>query len=170
MMDTRSIQPKLVEEYSPTPINPATQPTPINPAIQPTTYMPQPLYYQTGAQVQYVQSPNIQPPPGAIYMVPPYQNPEIFGIRDWLPWSITNIFIGWLVAGILPLTFSLICRSYKRSNNVQRAKTMSVLALIFNILVTLGGIGGWIGLIVSLVLAARAVNVVTNCGLAGYNC
>ncbi len=153
------MQPKLAEGYSPTPINPATQPT---------TYMIPPPYYQTGGQVQYVQSPNIQPGATVVHMVQPYQNLEIVQIRDWLPWSITNMFFGWLLGGILPLIFSLICRRYKQSNNAGGAKTMSVLALIFNILVTLAGIAGWIGLIVALVLARKAENTLTNCVLSTY--
>jgi hypothetical protein len=54
-----------------------------------------------------------------------------------LPWSIVNMFIGWMLARILPLIFSLLCRNYKSSDNASRAKTMGTLALSFNIFVTL---------------------------------
>ena len=147
MVDTNPMQSKLQEGYSPMPINPATQQT---------TYVLPPSYYHAGGQTQYAPPPNIPPGPTVVHMVQPYQNAEILGIRDWLPWSITNCFFGWLLGGILPLIFSLMCRSYKRSNNAGRAKTMGILALIFNILVTLAGIGGWIGFIVSLVRLSRA--------------
>jgi hypothetical protein len=91
--------------------------------------------------------------------VPPAQQfipaPEVHKIRDWLPWSIINIFIGWGLGGIIPLIFSLICRSNKKSNDAQGARLMSTLALVFNILATLGGIVGWIGLIVWIVFITQ---------------
>lgn len=62
---------------------------------------------------------------------------EVRKIRDWLPWSIINLFLGGLLLGLLPLVFSIVCRSNKKKNNAASAKTMSTLALVFNILVTL---------------------------------
>jgi purine-cytosine permease-like protein len=105
---------------------------------------------------------NAYPP---VYLPPDYQfNPvsEVNRIRDWLPWSIISIFIGGGLGGILPLIFSLICRSNKRSNDVQGARLMSTLALVFNIIITLTGIIGWIGLIVWIVLFSQAVKVYQN--------
>ena len=113
------------------------------------------------SQVQYVQQPYIYPGGQVHPIYYSYNDPSIAQIRDWLPWSIINIFIGWIFAGILPLIFSLLCRSYKSSNNASSARTMSTLALVFNILVTLGGIAGWIALIVLLVLANRTI--FSNC-------
>jgi hypothetical protein len=108
-------------------------------------------------QVQYFQQPYTQPG-GQVHIIQQYyNNPTIAQIRDWLPWSIVNMFIGWLLGGILPLIFSIICRSHKRSNNESGARTMSTLALVFNILVTLGGLAGWITLIVVLVTINRTV-------------
>lgn len=77
-------------------------------------------------------------------------DPEIQKIRDWLAWSIFNIFFAW-GGGFLPFIFSFICRSKKRNNDVNRAQTMSKLALIFNILATLSGIFCWILVIVLLI-------------------
>ncbi|UJR18280.1 hypothetical protein I4U23_005183 [Adineta vaga] len=138
----------------------------------PETSPPQYEYVPPSGHVQYIQQP---PNNQLVYVVPmiqSYQNPEILQIRDWLPWSIVNIFIGWIFAGILPLIFSLICRSYKQSNNISGARTMSTLALVFNILVTLSSIAGYIGLIVAIVLASQATRHVTNCSYTlGYlNC
>jgi hypothetical protein len=109
-------------------------------------------------QVQYVQQPYTQPggPVHIIHQV--YRDPSIAQIRDWLPWSIVNMFIGWIIGGILPLIFSVVCRSYKSSNNASGARTMGTLALVFNILVTLAGVGGWIALIVTLAIAGSAVS------------
>ncbi|CAF2180559.1 unnamed protein product [Rotaria magnacalcarata] len=121
------------------------------------------------SQEQYVPPPANYPRwegqqqiPGQIQYVQPYNSAEINTIRDWLPWSIINIFIGFIVAGILPLIFSIICRNRKRENNVHGARTMSTLALVFNILVTLGGIAGWIGLIVGIVFLTKAVKTVAT--------
>ena len=88
--------------------------------------------------------------------------PEVHKIRDWLPWSITNIFVGWFLLGIIALVFSILCRSKKRENDVQGARSMGTLALITNIISTLLGIAAWIGLIVYLALVAKAANTVTN--------
>lgn len=148
------MEPKLQEGYLPTPINPATQSA---------NYATSPTYYYPGGQTQYAQPTGMPSGVTFVHPVQPYHNPEIFGIRDWLPWSITNVFVGWLFVGIIPLIFSLLCRSYKQSNNVSRAKTMGIVALISNILVTLAGIGGWIGLIVSVVLASRKVATIHDC-------
>ncbi|UJR34728.1 hypothetical protein I4U23_027505 [Adineta vaga] len=89
-----------------------------------------------------------------------FVDPTIAQIRDWLPWSIINMFIGGILLGLLPLSFSIICRNHKRSNNASGARTMSTLALVFNILITLIGLALWITLIVLIVQANR---VITTC-------
>jgi hypothetical protein len=103
--------------------------------------------------------------PTPVYL-PPMQQfvpaPEIHHIRDWLPWSILSLFIGWGFAGIIPLVFSIICRSNKRKNDVQGARSMSTLALVFNIIITIGGILAWIGFIIWLVFYIRALNDILN--------
>jgi hypothetical protein len=73
------------------------------------------------------------------------------------------MFIGGVIGGILPLIFSIICRSHKSSNNESGARTMSTLALVFNILVTLGGLAGWITLIVVLAIASKAAYTPISC-------
>jgi hypothetical protein len=73
--------------------------------------------------------------------------PDIHKIREWLPWSIINIFIGLGLGGIMPLIFTMLCRNNKRNNDFNGARTMSTLALVFNSIVTLSGIAGWIFLI-----------------------
>ncbi|UJR20501.1 hypothetical protein I4U23_023629 [Adineta vaga] len=80
---------------------------------------------------------------------------EIEKVRDWLPWSVVNIFVGWGIGGLLPLIFTLLCRNDKQRNDLQGARTMSTLSLVFNIIITLTGIAGWICLIVLLVNARR---------------
>jgi hypothetical protein len=120
------------------------------------------LYMQPGGPVNYVPQQGgevpsshqpYMPPRGPIYIPPNiFIDPSIAQIRDWLPWSIANIFVGWCFLGFIPLVYSLICRSRKASNNVSGARAMSKLALIFNILVTLVGVAAWIGLIVALVV------------------
>jgi hypothetical protein len=112
---------------------------------------------------------NAPPPPTytsqPMYVAPVPQfipAPEVNHIRDWLPWSIINVFIGFGLAGFIPLIFSIICRSNKRKNDAHGARTMSTLALIFNILITIGGIAGWIGFIIWLVWYVRFLNEITN--------
>mgnify|MGYP002378945323 FL=1 len=97
-------------------------------------YAPVPYYVPPNYQYYAYQHPQLAPAP--------VQQPtaEIKGIRDWLPWSIINLFIGGIILGIIPLIFSLICRSKKSANDAKSARTMSVLALVFNIFITIFGI------------------------------
>jgi hypothetical protein len=86
------------------------------------------------------------------------RTPDIHKIHEWFVWSILNIFLGWSLCGIIPFIFTMLCRYNKRSNDLKRSQTMSKLALIFNIIVTLGGITGWIILIILLVRDRRMQN------------
>ncbi|UJR14203.1 hypothetical protein I4U23_001196 [Adineta vaga] len=104
-----------------------------------------------------IPQPNYLPPQNQFIPAP-----DIHKIRDWLPWSIVSILIGWGLGGIIPLIFSILCRSNKRSNDYQTARLMSNLALVFNIIITIGGIAAWIGFIVWLVIYIRILNSVTS--------
>ena len=96
--------------------------------------------------------------PSVAYAVPQYTSAyDVTRIHDWLIWSIINMFVGW-GTGLLPLIFSLICRTKKQDNDVHGARTMSTLALVFNILSTIGGIIGWIVLILVLVLVVNVTH------------
>ena len=99
--------------------------------------------------------PHVYPQPVHQFIQVPA--PEVRSIRDWLPWSIITIFVAWGLIGFVPLIFSLICRSRKRDNDIHGARTMSTLALVFNIILTLLGIAAWVGFIVWIVLYYRAV-------------
>ncbi len=83
------------------------------------------------------------------------RTPEIRLVHEWLIWSIVNIFLGWGLGGIIPLICSILCRYYKRMNNLKRAETMSKFALITNIIGTTSGIIGWIVFIILSLNARR---------------
>jgi len=87
--------------------------------------------------------------------------PAINKIRDWLWWSIVNVFVGW-GGGFLPLIFSIICRSNKRQNDLSGARTMSTLALVFNIFATLFGIVAWILLIVRVIFFYKTMSAINQ--------
>jgi hypothetical protein len=87
------------------------------------------------------------------------RTPDIRRIPEWLIWSILNIFIGWGLGGMIPLIFTLLCRYNKRNNNLKESQTMSKLALISNIIVTLCGIAGWIIFIILSIYARRMYNM-----------
>jgi hypothetical protein len=92
--------------------------------------------------------------PDSVYIPPSHHvitTSEIQKIREWLLWSIFNIFFGWGLAGLTPLLFSMLCRYNKRNNDLHGAQAMSNLAFILNIVATLSGIAGWVFLIVLLV-------------------
>ncbi|CAF0749248.1 unnamed protein product [Rotaria sp. Silwood1] len=117
---------------------------------------------KTESKTEYVpispSAPVLQPAPvpvtasAPVYVPPSYQyypyqhspprtaQPNISKIQDWLAWSIINLILGSLILGILPLIFSLICRSKKAKNDISSARKMSTLALVFNIIVTTVGI------------------------------
>lgn len=105
--------------------------------------------------------------PDSVYMPPPPPSPhhvttlstDINKIRDWLPWSIINIFLSWGIGGIIPLIFTMLCRQNKRNNELHGAQTMSKLSLIFNIIATLSGIAGWVSLIILLLSARRIIQI-----------
>jgi hypothetical protein len=69
---------------------------------------------------------------------------DAFNVNDYLAWSIVNLFVGWLIGGIIALIFSILCRNHKSVNNYNSARSMSTVALILNILVTVSGVIGWI--------------------------
>ena len=83
-------------------------------------------------------------------------------IRDWLAWSIINIFVAWGLFAFVPLIFSLMCRSKKRKNNINGAQTMSTLALVFNITLTVLGVFGWISLIIYIIVYYAVINKSTS--------
>jgi hypothetical protein len=78
-------------------------------------------------------------------------------VRDYLAWSIVNIFCGWGLGGCLPLLFSILCRNSKNANNYNEARKMSTLALIFNIIITIGGLIGWIIFIILMSIYIAAI-------------
>lgn len=90
------------------------------------------------------------PQTNVIYVTsPPIISPGIATINDWMCWSIVTLLIGF-GTGILPLIFSFLCRNAKMNNDENGAKTMSTLALVFNILGTIGGIVAWVIIIIAI--------------------
>lgn len=85
---------------------------------------------------------------------------DINNVKDYLAWSIVNLCCGFVVGGILPLIFSIICRNNKNTNNYSGAQSMSTLALVFNIIITILGGLGWLGMIIGLALAAATAAAV----------
>ena len=93
--------------------------------------------------------------PETVSVSVPGQDSSIAKIRDWLPWSIVNLFIGWGFAGVIPLMFSLLCRGHKQNGNEDWASKMSRWALILNIVITIAGTAGWICFVILLLLVRR---------------
>ena len=93
--------------------------------------------------------------PESVNISAPRQDDSISKIRDWLPWSIVNLFLGWGFAGVLPLMLSLLCRGHKKNGNEDWARKMSRWTLILNIIITVSGIAGWICFVLLLVLVRR---------------
>jgi hypothetical protein len=79
-------------------------------------------------------------------------------IKDYLVWSLINLFCGWGIGGFIPLIFSILCRNYKSVNDYSGAQSMSTIALIFNIIVTVAGTIGWIIFIIIMAIYIAAIN------------
>lgn len=104
----------------------------------------------------------LPPPPyteSPVYPLP--MTPDISYINDYLSWSIVNVFLGWGFLGIIPLVFSIVCRNNKSINNLNGAETMSSLAFIFNILITIGGLIGWVVFTVFMYINIYAIHNLT---------
>jgi len=109
-------------------------------------------------------NPTYSVPTNAPYVVPVV---PIYGvqtalnislIKDYLAWSLINLCCGWGIGGFIPLIFSILCRNYKSVNDYSGAQSMSTIALIFNIIVTVGGVIGWIIFIIIMVIYIAAIN------------
>lgn len=77
---------------------------------------------------------------------------SVYVVRDYLAWSIINLFCGWGILGCIPLICSLQCRTYKSANDYNQAEWWSRWALIANISVTIGGLIIWIIFIIIMVV------------------
>lgn len=156
----------------------------VAPVYMPPTYQyPRPEYAATAAPAPtvapvYMHPTYLYPKPEsasapapasmvAPFYMPPtdqnqsYQNPptvnvqsDMSKIRDWLPWSIASLFLT-VPLGILPLVFSLVCRSKKRKNDINGARTMSTLALVFNIISAITGVLAILGFFVYFIVLTQ---------------
>lgn len=86
---------------------------------------------------------------------------DISEINDYLTWSIINLFFGYGLFGIIPIIFSIMCRSYKQNKNSIGAENMSTLALFFNIIITIAGIIAWTILIIYISIYMTALQSLT---------
>jgi hypothetical protein len=143
---------------------PPSTPAPV--PVAATNYMP-PNYQYPQYQYPQYQHPQYQHPQ---QLHPQYQQAsasnvdaqqDIKKVRDWLAWSIINIFLGGLIPGFLPLIFTLICRSNKKKNNINGARTMSTLALVFNIIITIMGVVSLVGIVIYTVVYTRQLGMDT---------
>jgi len=58
-------------------------------------------------------------------------------IRDYMVWSIVNIFLGGFLLGFILVYLSMQTKKRKQEGDVKRARTMSRITLIANILITI---------------------------------
>jgi hypothetical protein len=159
----------------------------VAPVYMPPTYQyPRPEYAATAAPAPTVAPVYMHPTylyprpeaatvatPAPVYIPPTdqnqsYQNPptvnvqsDMSKIRDWLPWSIASLFFAGFL-GILPLIFSLVCRSKKRKNDINGARTMSTLALVFNIISAIIGVLLIIGFFVYFIVFTQRMGNTDN--------
>jgi hypothetical protein len=87
-----------------------------------------PTYTTTGISQSY--NPQGYPPNSAL----------IETIRDYLVWSIINVFI-FTLGGLGCVFLSVRCRDLKKLNDFLGSKKFSKIALVSNVIVTIFGIG-----------------------------
>ena len=126
---------------------------------------PPPPGYPTNPQPYAAYGANPMGPSVVMYpqgvMYPP-MDPNIQKIHEYLPWSIINICFGGCVLGIIAIILSLQTRSRKRSGDAASARCWSIATLIYNICVSLVGIGIIIFIIVYFVVVVNAVKNVSD--------
>ncbi len=124
--------PQLYSTPAPPPLYPSIVPPPPPPpyVVSPTTQMPMnPPYpvFITQMQVPYQ---------GAIitsHMTPP----QTVHIKDYMVWSIINVFLGGFILGFIAVLLSSQTRRRKQEGDVNGARTMSNITLTCNILITI---------------------------------
>ena len=72
---------------------------------------------------------------------------ETAGIFDYMIWSVINVIVGGIVLGVPSLILSVFTRRYKRQGNAKVAKTLSVITLTLNIIVSFIAMVGLVYLI-----------------------
>ena len=80
-------------------------------------------------------------------------------IRDYLAWSILNVFIGVFVLGLVALIMSIFVRNHRRDGDFAKARTYSGIALACNIVATVLGLIVW-GVVIYYIV--RTVTTVTH--------
>lgn len=102
---------------------------------QPKSGRPQ----QQQPQYQFDNKTPLYVPPFLLNNIRPSRRNQHNAPKDYLPWSIANIFICVIIA--LPaLFFSVQTRDMKRSGNVKKAKSNSKKSLILNIVASVVGL------------------------------
>jgi hypothetical protein len=107
---------------------------------------PPPSY--TAAPPSYAGPPSMYPSPQVFIsqVQMPYQGilvnsnfipPQTASIRDYMVWSIVNIFLGGVALGFIAVLLSMQTRNRKREGDVQGAKSMSNITLCCNIFITI---------------------------------
>jgi hypothetical protein len=67
---------------------------------------------------------------------------ETAHIRDYMCWSLVNVFFGGLFLGVISLLLSSSVRNHKIEGHVGEAQNMSIITAIWNGFLTLAGIAG----------------------------
>ena len=130
--------------------HPAENPFPAPNAYPPAYTYPAPNGYPIG-----------NPYPAANpYLVPnPNKNEKI---RDYLAWSISNLCCSFVITGIVAVILSILVRRRRRSGEYERAKTLSTITLVVNIIGTIIGIILWAYIIYVIVAASLLIGQSTN--------
>jgi hypothetical protein len=134
----------------PIPAPPPLYPMPAPPSPQPPPHSiqsPPPYAVPPPSQLpMYPSSPmlitHVQMPYQGVIVQSNYIPPQAVFIRDYMVWSIINVFLGGFILGIVAVILSSQTRKRKLMGDIQGAMTMSKLTLACNIIITIIGFAG----------------------------
>ena len=87
----------------------------------------------------------------SVMINPGYISVQTACIRDYMVWSIVNIFLGALMFGLVAVLLSIQTRTRKETGDLLGARRMSKITLLFNVFTTLISFAAAAFLIVYLV-------------------
>lgn len=114
---------------------------------------------QQSLPTQYPPPPPPPPPQYPMYppspYVYPYPNPSAqphSKIRDYLPWSIVNVFLGGIILGLIAIFLSFNVKKRSRRGDYMGAEKLSVITLLWNIFASIAGVVIWALIIYAIVI------------------
>ncbi len=135
--------PSAPMQSPPPPLYPTMAPPPyaIPPTAPSSMYPPSYAIPLTAQSLMYPQSPvyitQMQAPYQGIIVANNFMPPQTAHIKDYMIWSIVNVFVGGCLLGMIAILLSVQTKKRKQEGDVAGARSMSNITLTCNILITI---------------------------------